>query len=141
VVEYNWTGTFMQVQVTSSTDGGTTWSSPVNVAPKSDKHDQFFPWLNVDNKGNVGVTWLDRRNDASNINYEAFATWSSNGGSSFKTNVQIADTASNPFNDGFGSGFMGDYSGNVWFGKRLFASWTDTRNGSYSQDEIGGLKR
>jgi hypothetical protein len=141
VVDYNWTGTYMQVRVASSTDGGNTWSSPVNVAPKSDKHDQFFPWLNVDSKGNVGVTWLDRRNDSSNINYEAFATWSSDGGSSFKTNVQIADTASNPFDDGFGSGFMGDYSGNAWFGNKLFASWTDTRNGSYSQDEIGGLKR
>lgn len=141
VVDYNWTGSFMQVQVASSTDGGTTWNAPVPVAPKSDNHDQFFPWLNVDDKGNAGVTWLDRRNDPNNVNYEAFAAISSNGGSSFKKNVQIADTASNPFDDGFGSGFMGDYSGNAWFGKDLFASWTDTRNGSYSQDEIGGLKR
>lgn len=141
VVDYTWTGSYMKVQVTSSTDGGSTWSAPVPVAPKSDTHDQFFPWLNVDGKGNVGVTWLDRRNDANNINYEAFATWSSDGGSSFKTNVDIASTPSNPFNDGFGSGFMGDYSGNAWFGKKLFASWTDTRNGSYSQDEVGGLKR
>jgi len=141
VVDYNWTGTFLQVQVVSSTDGGTTWSKPVPVAPKSDNHDQFFPWANVDGKGNVGVTWLDRRNDPSNINYEAFATWSADGGTSFKKNVLIADTPSNPFDDGFGSGFMGDYSGNAWFGNKLFASWTDTRNGSYSQDEIGGLKR
>lgn len=141
VVEYNWTGSYMQVLVTSSTNHGKTWSMPVPVAPNSDTHDQFFPWLNVDSKGNVGVTWLDRRNDSSNINYEAFATWSSNGGHSFKTNVQIADTASDPFNDGFDSGFMGDYSGNAWFGNKLFASWTDTRNGSYSQNEVGGLKR
>jgi hypothetical protein len=141
VVEYNWTGSYMQVQVTSSTDGGTTWSTPVPVAPKSDTHDQFFPWLNVDGKGNVGVTWLDRRNDTSNVNYEAFATWSADGGARFKTNVQIASQPSDPFNDGFGSGFMGDYSGNAWTGKKLYASWTDTRNGSYSQDEVGGLKR
>ena len=141
VVEYNWTGTYMQVVVTSSTDGGSTWSTPVPVAPKSDKHDQFLPWLNVDAKGNVGVTWLDRRDDANNVNYEAFATWSANGGSSFKKNVLIASAPSDPFNDGFGSGFMGDYSGNAWTGNRLFASWTDTRNGSYSQDEVGGLKR
>jgi hypothetical protein len=87
------------------------------------------------------VTWLDRRNDTSNINYEAFGTWSADGGAGFKTNVQIADTPSNPFNDGFGSGFMGDYSGNAWTGKKLYASWTDTRNGSYSQGEVGGLKR
>lgn len=141
VVEYNWTGTYMQVQVTTSTDGGNTWSTPVPVAPSSDTHDQFFPWLNVDSKGNVGVTWLDRRNDTNNLEYEAFATWSSDGGATFKKNVQIANTASNPDNDGFSGSFMGDYTGNSWYGKTLFASWTDTRNGSYSQNEVGGLKR
>jgi hypothetical protein len=141
VVDYNWTGTYMQVQVVSSTDGGKTWGAAVPVAPASDKHDQFFPWINVDAKGHAGVTWLDRRNDPSNINYEAFATWSSDGGASFHKNVLIADTPSNPFDDGFGSGFMGDYTGNAWFGNKLYASWTDTRNGSYSQDEVGGLKR
>src|SRR5205823_13322207 len=87
LVDYNWTGSFMQVRVTSSTDGGSTWSKPVHVAPKSANHDQFLTWLNVDSKGNVGVTWLDRRNDSSNINYEAFATWSADGGSTFKTDV------------------------------------------------------
>lgn len=141
VVEYNWTGAYMQVLVTSSTNGGNTWSTPVPVAPSGDTHDQFFPWLNVDGKGHVGVTWLDRRNDSKNINYEAFGTWSTDGGASFRKNIQIANQPSDPFNDGFGSGFMGDYSGNAWFGKDLFAAWTDTRNGSYSQDEVGGLKR
>lgn len=121
--------------------GGNTWSTSVPVAPASDTHDQFFPWLNVDSKGNVGVTWLDRRNDPNNVNYEAFATWSSNGGSSFHKNVDIASTPSNPFDDGFDSGFMGDYTGDAWFGKKLFATWTDCRNGSYSQSEVGGLKR
>src|SRR5437016_6133864 len=47
VVDYSWTGTFMRVQVSSSTDGGTTWSKPRRVAPRSDTHDQFLPWLNV----------------------------------------------------------------------------------------------
>lgn len=141
LVDYSWTGTYMQVRVTSSTDGGNTWSTPVPVAGNSQTHDQFFPWINVDNAGHPGVTWLDRRDDPNNINYEAFATWSSSGGATFKANTLIADTPSDPFHDGFGGGFMGDYTGNGWFGKKLFASWTDTRNGSYSQDEVGGLKR
>jgi hypothetical protein len=141
VTDYSWTGSYMQVRVTSSLDGGATWSTPVDVAPSSDTHDQFFPWLNVDGKGRVGVTWLDRRDDSSNLKYEAFGTWSADGAQTFHTNVLLADTASNPDNDGFGGGFMGDYSGNSWFGSKLFASWTDTRNGSYSQNEVGGLKR
>src|ERR1022692_672593 len=67
VVYYNWTGSQMKVYVTHSTDGGTTWSAGVAVAPATATHDQFFPWLNVSARGTVGVTWLDRRNDAANI--------------------------------------------------------------------------
>ncbi len=137
VVIYNWTGTFMQVEVTSSANG-TTWNTPVAVAPKSDKHDQFFPWLTVSKKGLVGVTWLDRRNDPSNLSYEEYGAISKNG-TRFPTNYQIATTPSNPNNDGFSGTFMGDYTGNVWSGKTLYASWMDTRNGTNCQDYVGGV--
>src|ERR1051326_2848512 len=59
----NWTGNYWRVGVIRSTDGGKTWSKPVALAPPSDRHDQFFPWLSVSPTGLVGVTWLDRRND------------------------------------------------------------------------------
>jgi len=133
-------GTFMQVQVSTSSNGGTSWGAPVHVAPSTATHDQFFPWLTVSPNGAVGVTWLDRRNDPSNLSYEAFATISTNGGTSFATNKQIATAASNPLNDGFGGGFMGDYTGNYW-GRSitLYASWMDTRNGTDCQDEVGGV--
>ena len=87
----------------------------------------------------MGVTWLDRRNDPSNVSYEAFATTSSNGGIAFTPNRQIATAPSNPLNDGFGGGFMGDYTGNAWVGRTLYASWSDTRNGMNTQDEVGGF--
>lgn len=141
LADYNWTGSFMQVQVTTSIDGGNTWGTPVPVAPPSDTHDQFFPWLNVSNTGLVGVTWLDRRNDPNNVNYEAFGTWSKDGGQKFARNMKLSSQPSNPFNDGFNGTFMGDYTGNVWVRKKLYAAWTDTRNGKNSQAEIGGLKR
>lgn len=136
-VYYNWTGTYMQVVVVTSTDGGATWGSPVAVAPSTDTHDQFFPWLSVSNSGVVGVTWLDRRNDPNNVNYQAFSATSMSGGKGF-TDSFITHVQSNPFNDGFGGGFMGDYSGNVWAGNHLYASWSDTRNGTDCQDEVGG---
>ena len=136
-VMYNWTGTKMRVQVTRSANGGASWSSPVHVASASG--DEFFPWLTTAANGTVGVTWLDRRLDPSNINYDAFATVSTNGGVSFVANTRISSVSSNPFNDGFGSGFMGDYTGNIWDGVKLVASWTDTRSGT-ARDEVGGLK-
>jgi len=142
VCDYNWAGSYMQVQVKTSTDGGSTWSAPAPVAPNTDTHDQFFQWLSVAPDGKVGVTWMDRRNDPANISYEAFGTWSSDGGKTFNThNIQIGKKSSNPSNNGLSPAFLGDYAGNAWAGsKKLIASWADTRNGSYAQDYIGGLQ-
>jgi hypothetical protein len=36
---------------------------------------------------------------------------------------------------------MGDHTGNAWDGATLFASWLDSRNGSFMQDEVGGFDR
>lgn len=138
---YHWTGQQMQVEVTRSTDGGTTWSTPLAVAAGS-QHDEFFPWLSVSSNGMVAVTWLDRRNDPSNIQYQTYAAISKDGGASFGANIAVASGLSNPNEVGFcggtGTCFMGDYAGNIWAGKKLYASWMDTRTGAM-QDEIGGV--
>ncbi len=138
VENYNYNGKFTSEQVTTSTDGGKTWGTPVAVAPKSDTHDQFFGWLDVSATGQIGVTWMDRRNDPSNLSYEEFGAVSGSASGLVKHNVQLAAKPSNPNNDGFGGSFMGDYTGNVWAGKKLYASWMDTSNGTNCQDEVGG---
>ncbi|MGC2474834.1 MAG: sialidase family protein [Candidatus Sulfotelmatobacter sp.] len=140
VVYYNWTGTQMKIYVTHSANGGTTWSAGVPVAPSTATHDQFFPWLNVAANGDVGATWLDRRNDPSNLMYDAYLGGSANGGKSFPLNAKLTSVMSNPNDDGFGGGFMGDYTGNTVAGSTLYASWMDMRNGSFSQDYLGGYK-
>lgn len=137
---YNTTTKWMRVQVARSTNGGGIWSTPVVVAPSTAKNDEFFPWLNVSSTGVVGVTWLDRRNDPSNISYQAYAAFSTNGGTSF-TNAKLATVSSNPNNDGFGGNFLGDYTGNSWTGTRLYAGWPDTRTGTASVIEVGGYQR
>jgi len=139
-VMYAWTGAQMRVVVVTSTDGGANWSKPVPVAPSSQTHDQFFPWLTVSPTGTVGVTWLDRRNDPANLSYQAFAALSTNGGLSFSTNAALTPNLSNPNNDGFSGRFMGDYTGNIWAGSTLVASWMDSSNGVDMQDQVGGLK-
>jgi hypothetical protein len=110
VVYYNWTGTYMQVLVATSTDAGKTWTQ-TPVAPASDTHDQFFPWINVSSAGVIGVSWLDRRNDPNNVNYEAFAAFSTDWGKSFGKNFDLSGKPSNPFN-GYLGYFIGDYTGN-----------------------------
>lgn len=139
VVMYTWTGTYMRVVVVRSTDGGTTWSKPVPVAPPSDNHDQFFPWLSVSPTGLVGVSWLDRRNDPANIDYQAFATISSNGGKSFLPDMQLTTAFSNPNANGII--WMGDYTGNTWSGSSNFlAAWMDDSNSTYMQVMVGGIR-
>jgi hypothetical protein len=136
VTYYTWTGTQMKVYASVSTNGGTTWSSNA-VAPASATHDQFFPWVNVSRNGVVGVSWMDRRDDAANINYEAFSAISLNGGTSYGTNLLLSAAPSNPFNDGFGGFFIGDYTGNAWAGAKLYVTYTDTTTG-IDQDFLTG---
>jgi hypothetical protein len=140
VVLYNWTGTFMQVLVTHSTDGGTTWSVPEPVSPPSITRDQFMPWISVSATGALAVTWLDRRNDPKNVKYQPFIAFSSDGGATFSKNQALSHTLSNPLDDGFNGNFMGDYRINTWVGKTVYAVWMDTRSGN-CQDEIGGMRR
>jgi len=137
---WTWTGTYMQVQVIRSTDGGNTWSKPVPVAPASDTHDQFFHWLSVSPTGLVGVSWLDRRNDPANIDYQAFAAISTDGGQTFP-NVQLTTAFSNPNDNGYqGEGWMGNYTGNTWAGPDFVAAWMDSSNGVDMQDVVGGIR-
>jgi hypothetical protein len=138
VTMYSWTGTYMQVQVVRSTDGGNTWSAPVLVAPPSATHDQFFPWLSVSSTGIVGVSWLDRRNDPANVNYQPFAAISRDGGQTFAPNIMLNSSFSNP-NIG-GENYMGDYAGNTWDGSNFIVAWMDSSNGETMVDVVGGAK-
>jgi hypothetical protein len=137
VAMYNYTGNKMQLLVSKSNNGGATWGTPKHISNIA--QDQFFPWLTTNENGVVGVTWLDRRMDPSNINYDAFASKSTNGGVTYSPAVRVSTVSSNPFNDGFGGTFMGDYTGDIWSENTLFGSWTDTRSG-IAQDEVGGYK-
>ena len=142
VAMYNWTGTYLRVQVVHSTDGGNIWSKPVPVAPPSDTHDQFFPWLSVSPTGLVGVSWLDRRNDPANIDYQAFAAISNDGGRSFQPDVQLTTAFSNPNVNGYTDNlWMGDYTGNTWDGPNYFiAAWMDSSNAVDMQAVVGGIR-
>ena len=137
VAMYNWTGTFMQLQVVRSSDGGDTWSKPVPVSPGI-THDQFLPWISVSPTGLVGVSWLDRRNDPKNIGYQAYAGISSDGGLTFR-NVQLTTAFSNPNKPSDQD--IGDYTGNTWAGPNYFiAAWMDNSQSFENEDFVGGIR-
>lgn len=135
VAMYTYSGGLARVLVASSTNGGTTWSSPVAVLP-GQTQSTFFPWLSVSRtSGLVGVGY-----DYGNATvYLSRAAFSANGGASFVGNVNVASAGSAYVNDGFGGTFMGDYTGAGWGGRKFHVAWTDTRNGSSGQDMTGGV--
>jgi len=138
-VMYTWNGTQMRTMVATSSDGGNTWAKPVVVAPA--KHDQFFASLSVSPSGMVGVSWLDRRNDPLNVSYQPYAAASLNGGASFSKSYPVTTFLSDPYLDGNGGTYMGDYTGNTWAGNNYFlVTWPDSRNLQFMQDYIGGFR-
>ncbi len=114
-----------------------TRSTPVRVTPATDKHDQFFNWIHVSSKGVVGITWLDRRNDPANINYQAFAAFSTNGASVFKQ-IKISQ-ALRPIRSMTVSVVTSWVTTRAsWYGTKLYVAACDTRNGTSCQDELYG---
>ena len=133
VADYN-DGTFMQGRVTKSTNGGTTWGTPVNVFSTSTS-DQFLNWLSVDDvSGKVGVTYLLRTGST----YKLTVAVSTNGGTTWQGNKPLSTVASSFSKDGFGGTFMGDYTGNIWAGTILHATYPDTRTNA-CEDEWTGV--
>jgi hypothetical protein len=141
IAYYEWTGAYLKLFVATSSDGGATWRTTA-VAPPTITHDQFCPWVSVNGSGVVGVSWLDRRNDPKNMDYEAFAAFSIDGGASFSPNIKLSDKPSSPFDDGVSQyHFMGDYTGNAWSpdGKKFYVTYTDTSTG-VDQDFLAGIQ-
>jgi hypothetical protein len=137
VAYYNWT-TKMEAMLRTSVDGGLTWSAGTVIS--SAAGDQFFPWVSLA-KGKVVASWLDRRSDPSNVKYQPRFALSGNGGASFGASHLLTTAQSNPLNDGFGGGFMGDYRTSVTTGTNFYAVWEDTTTGTNNvQDMFGGAK-
>jgi hypothetical protein len=61
--------------LTSSTDGGTTWSTSVKVNDDTTSNDQFMPTVAITPNGqNLYISWYDRRDDPANFLIERFGT-------------------------------------------------------------------
>jgi hypothetical protein len=120
-------GTDPDVMISSSSDGGATWSPPI---PASDvtTNSQFFPALDVDANGNVNVGFYDRRDDALDLKIRYYVSRSSDGGATFQPNIKASDDFFNPNKNPQGF-FLGDYTGFAASDRSLHGVWTDERNG------------
>jgi hypothetical protein len=105
-------GTVNQAVISTSTNGGATWSAPAAVS-KVTGRPAFTPTVAVNSVGTVGVTYYDFRNlaagNTSTLPTDYWFTSSTNHGVSFGNETHIAgsfDMLNAPFAGGF---FVGDY--------------------------------
>jgi len=119
-----------------SDDNGATWSPPIRVNddPVSLKASQFFQRVSVDpTTGNVGVGWLDSRDDTNGqpndeIGYYATVGQATGTGVAFEPNMRLNVGESNArFSGNFGNDY-GDYTALDFYGGVLRASWPDNSN-------------
>jgi hypothetical protein len=113
---------------TKSTNGGTTWSTPVVINDDNSTKDQFHPTLSVESNGAGGdkitVSFYDRRDDASDCLAHVYATQSTDNGATWSANIKLTSAQSNF--DGNPNG-PGDYSSSTPFGGAVFPFFCDHR--------------
>ncbi len=107
-------GHYDEVALSSSSDGGATWTTPVRVNTATGRP-AFTPMVSVGSGGTVGVTYYDFRNlkpgDTTTLSTDYWFISSINGGATFGNETHLAgpfDMLTAPNAGGF---FVGDYEG------------------------------
>ena len=121
----------LDVFVSRSTDGGSTWDAPVvvNDDATGQANDQFFQWLAVDpTDGSVNLSWYDTRLDPTHVSTNVFYSRSTDGGLTYEPNVQVTSAPTDETAEGADLGNQyGDYEGIAAFGGVVHPVWTDRR--------------
>jgi hypothetical protein len=110
------------IKIIKSPDGGATWTAPTKVNQDVSNADQFQPYVQVTPRGQVNVSFFDRRldtpqppNHPGNFFIDTFLARSNDGGTTWReTRVSHDswDPSINPPISGSGE-FIGDYQGLV----------------------------
>jgi hypothetical protein len=105
-------GTVNQVVISTSTNGGATWSSPARVSTPSGTP-AFTPTVAVNAGGTVGVSYYDMRNLSSNntstLPTDLWLTTSPAGGAAFGSETHVAGSFNMLVAPNSGGFFVGDY--------------------------------
>ena len=123
-----------------STNGGTTWGTPVKINNQAGKNDQFNPWLVVDEtNGAVAVMYYDTVNDTTRKKTDVFYQSSFDDGATWGAAVKVTTAQTDETVTGADSGNQyGDYNGLSGYAGVFFPSWTDRRNAA--KEEIWTAK-
>ena len=123
------------IVITSSSDGGQTWSAPRRVNHDLGNADQHMPNVAVDERGRVYVAWYDRRGYELGDSVNAYVAVSVDGGETFGSDQRLSRAGSywsgNREAGGFGE-YVGDriaVAAGADFGVVAWADFRDVDRG------------
>jgi hypothetical protein len=117
-----------------NTQTGASTISRVNNDVFNGSKDHIFPWATAKADGSVYVGFYDDRDDPFLTKVKYWVAKSTDGGSTFPTQMAVSDTSFNPCVGFPGCGFFGDYT-QIAAGPDgvVHAAWSDTRDGASMQ--------
>ncbi len=127
-------GQFDEIALSTSTDGGATWSAPIRVNTPTGRP-AFTPSVRVNASGVVGVTYYDFRSlttETTTLPTDYWFTTSTDHGKSFDNEMHLAgpfDMLTAPFARGF---FVGDYEGLATNGTKFAPFFVQANSGNTS---------
>lgn len=135
----NWSGGYRNVDLyfTKSTDQGAHWTTPRVINGDGDPAgDQFFPWLEVDERGWLHMVFYDTRHtvqadDTPHGMFDAYYALSTDGGDTWKE-YRLTPNSFDSYYDGLDRGasqFIGDYLGLAVGGNKVYPCYLSTQNG------------
>jgi hypothetical protein len=132
------------VMLSRSTDGGTTWSSPITVNDVTTGQ-HFFSTI-IASGGIVSVAWYDSRfNTGTTLTVlDVFLAQSTNGALSFSPSTRVTNQSFNPETvlrtDGpnINEHFIGDYIDIGAYKGVVYPIWSDNRNACDTIDPVFG---
>lgn len=117
------------ILLSSSTDGGMTWSSKLRVNDGPAGNEEAFPEVVVDGSGRVHVAWYDWRNGAGcGDEVNTYWTYSDDGGQTFSAAMRVSQEGSTTHMTP--SWAVGDRLGLAASGDRAHVLWTRILLGS-----------
>jgi len=126
------TGTNMSVYCMRSTNGGTSWGTPVRVNQfYASDYAAFFPWITCDPvTGKLFCIFYDDRNlGSASTACEVWVAYSEDAGVSW-SDFRVGDVSFTPAPmSGLASGYFGDYLGIAARDGWVYPCWTDNRSG------------
>jgi hypothetical protein len=127
------------IYVRYSDDNGAHWSEPTRVNDDATSNSQFLPKIALDQtSGSIAVVWHDARNDLgtggpgdtnglSNDDAQFWGAFSTDGGASFNSNIQVSAGTSNSHDSGNSIDY-GDYTGLSFVSGIAHPVWADNSN-------------